>query len=62
MKATVDELNKRYEIVEKVVKLFRFERFVYLSVTAISLIILIIAISLMIYYKAGKYSGISTDV
>jgi hypothetical protein len=44
MEATEDELNKRYEVVKKVVELFKFERFTYLSVTAISLIVLIIAI------------------
>ena len=50
-----DELNNRYLIVEKLIKLFKFERITHLIVTALSLIILLIAISLMIYNKeAGK--------
>lgn len=42
------ELNSRYEIVEKLIKLFKFERIVHLIVTGLSLIILIVSISLMI--------------
>jgi hypothetical protein len=50
-----EELDERYSIVEKLVKLFKFERFIHLAVTAISLVILLVAISLMIYHKeAGK--------
>jgi hypothetical protein len=50
-----NELEKRYSIVEKLVKLFKFERIIHLTVTAISLVILLVAISIMIYKKeAGK--------
>lgn len=49
-----DELNARYLVVEKLVKLFRYERIVHLIVTGVSLIILIGAISVMvIFHQAG---------
>jgi hypothetical protein len=50
-----EELDERYSIVEKLVRLFKFERFIHLAVTGISLVILLVAISFMIYNKeAGK--------
>lgn len=42
-----EELNLRYAVVEKLVKLFRIERIVHLVVTGISLLILIGAILVM---------------
>jgi len=50
-----EDLNERYFLVEKLVKLFKFERIIHLTVTAVSLVILMVAISIMIYNKeAGK--------
>lgn len=43
-----DELQKRYEIVEKLTALFKFERTIHLIVTTISLIILLVAITFML--------------
>jgi hypothetical protein len=49
-----DTIKQRMEVVEKLTRLFKFERMVYLGVTIISLIMLISsAISLMIKGKAG---------
>jgi hypothetical protein len=53
------ELNSRYMIVEKLVKLFKFERFVHLIVTSVSLIILIGAISAMIIYDQAGTAELS---
>lgn len=48
------ELNARYKIVEKLTKLFKFERMIHLMVTTVSLIILLISITIMIIRdKAG---------
>ncbi len=43
-----DELQKRYEIVEKLTALFKFERMIHLIVTTISLVILFVAIAFML--------------
>jgi hypothetical protein len=53
------DLNARYELVEKLTKLFRFERFIHLTITAFSLIILLIAISLMLYNKEAGTAELS---
>jgi len=50
-----NELNERYNIVEKLIKLFKFERTVHLTVTSLSLIILMTSIVIMIIKeKAGS--------
>ena len=50
-----DSIEKRMEVVEKLTKLFQFERMVYLGVTVISLIMLLASgVSLMIKGQAGK--------
>jgi hypothetical protein len=36
-----DQLDERYELVERLTKLFRFERYVYLVISVLSLIILL---------------------
>lgn len=42
------ELNARYNIIEKLTKLFKFERMIHLVVTSVSLIILLTSITIMI--------------
>jgi hypothetical protein len=53
------ELNSRYMVVEKLVKLFKFERIVHLIVTGVSLIILIGAISAMLIFKQAGTAELS---
>jgi hypothetical protein len=49
-----DSIEKRMEVVEKLTKLFKFERMVYLGVTVISLIMLLASgVSLIIKGQAG---------
>lgn len=49
-----DSIEKRMEVVEKLTKLFKFERLVYLGVTIISLIMLLASgVSLIIKGQAG---------
>jgi hypothetical protein len=43
-----DELQKRYEIVEKLTALFKFERMIHLIVTTVSLIILLVTITILL--------------
>ncbi len=43
-----DELQKRYEIVEKLTVLFKFERMIHLIVTTVSLIILLVTITILL--------------
>ena len=43
-----DELQKRYEIVEKLTTLFKFERMIHLIVTTVSLIILLVTITILL--------------
>jgi hypothetical protein len=47
------ELNERYEVVEKLIKLFKFERTVHLTVTSVSLLILMSSIVFMIINKTA---------
>ncbi len=47
----VDDIDKRVRAVERLTRLFRAERFVYLSVTFLSLALLLTAAALMIYQK-----------
>jgi len=54
-----EELNSRYLVVEKLVKLFRYERIVHLIVTGVSLIILIGAISVMLIFKQAGTAELS---
>ena len=54
-----DELNSRYQVVEKLTRLFKFERIVHLTVTLISLIVLIIAISLTISNGKAQTADLS---
>jgi hypothetical protein len=53
------ELNARYELVKKLIRLFRFERIVHLIITAVSLIVLLIAISSMIAKPGVKPGDLS---
>jgi hypothetical protein len=43
-----DELQKSYEIVEKLTALFKFERMIHLIVTTVSLIILLVTITILL--------------
>jgi len=43
-----DKLQERYEIVEKLTALFKFERMIHLIVTTVSLIILLVTITILL--------------
>jgi len=50
-----ESIDKRMKVVEKLTKLFKFERMVYLGVTVISLIMLLVSgVSLIVRGQAGK--------
>lgn len=56
---TEEELKMRYEIVEKLTKLFKFERMVYLFMTIIALLILLVTITLTIINGAAKTADLT---
>ena len=49
-----DDLDKRYLLVERLIKLFKFERMVHLAVTSVSLVILLVSITMMIIKKEAS--------
>ena len=54
-----EDLNDRYLLVEKLIRLFHFERIVHLVITVVSLIVLLVAISLMIYHQQADKTPLS---
>jgi hypothetical protein len=56
---TEDELKVRYEIVEKLTKLFKFERMVYLLMTSIALVILLVTITITIIHGSAKTADLT---
>jgi hypothetical protein len=56
---TEDELKVRYEVVEKLTKLFKFERMVYLLMTIVALIILLVTITLTLINGSAKTADLT---
>jgi hypothetical protein len=56
---TEDELKVRYEVVEKLTKLFKFERMVYLLMTSVALLILLVTITITIINGSAKTADLT---
>jgi hypothetical protein len=54
-----EDLNDRYLLVEKLIRLFHFERIVHLVITVVSLIVLLVAIGMMIYHQQADKTALS---
>ncbi|MDQ0464951.1 hypothetical protein QO010_002735 [Caulobacter ginsengisoli] len=56
------ELDDRLKIVERLVKLFQFERLAYLASTVISVIILLVCVAIMLSRRENQNIGVLAGI